>query len=97
MNIDRLQWATMLTLITHEGFTLEASHIRQLMEPRMWQKLNSPENFWVLLQTGDETLDYRQALQKYQGAKLTVEEGGDHSFHILNDSCQIFLGFYCKD
>ncbi|WP_137165795.1 YqiA/YcfP family alpha/beta fold hydrolase [Salinimonas lutimaris] len=34
----------------------------------------------VLLQTGDETLDYRQAEQKYLGADVTTEQGGDHSF-----------------
>ncbi|WP_395344959.1 YqiA/YcfP family alpha/beta fold hydrolase [Ningiella sp. W23] len=34
----------------------------------------------VLLQTGDETLDYRQALKKYAGADICLEEGGDHSF-----------------
>jgi predicted esterase YcpF (UPF0227 family) len=32
------------------------------------------------LQTADETLDYRQAATKYQGYKLSIEQGGDHSF-----------------
>ncbi|WP_022940199.1 YqiA/YcfP family alpha/beta fold hydrolase [Psychromonas hadalis] len=35
---------------------------------------------WVLLQQGDEVLDYQQALHKYQGCKITCETGGDHSF-----------------
>lgn len=39
-----------------------------------------PENYWVLLQTGDEVLDYRDARKHYQQAKVTVIEGGDHSF-----------------
>ncbi|MEA3299920.1 MAG: YqiA/YcfP family alpha/beta fold hydrolase [Porticoccaceae bacterium] len=42
--------------------------------------LPAPHNLWVLLQTGDEVLDYRQALDKYRGCRLTVEQGGDHAF-----------------
>jgi predicted esterase YcpF (UPF0227 family) len=42
--------------------------------------LRDPNRYWVLLQTGDETLDYRQALEKYGDCHLLVEEGGDHSF-----------------
>jgi len=38
------------------------------------------ENFFVLLQKGDETLNYKDAEGKYKGAKLVVEEGGNHSF-----------------
>jgi predicted esterase YcpF (UPF0227 family) len=38
------------------------------------------ENFMLLLQKGDETLDYSKAVQKFPNAKLVVEEGGSHSF-----------------
>jgi predicted esterase YcpF (UPF0227 family) len=34
----------------------------------------------LLLQSGDEVLDYREALQLLRGAELYLEEGGDHSF-----------------
>lgn len=37
-------------------------------------------NYWLMVQTGDETLDYRLAVEKYAGCKQLVEEGGDHSF-----------------
>ena len=33
-----------------------------------------------MVQTGDEVLDYQQAVEKYQHCQLIVEEGGDHSF-----------------
>lgn len=81
---------------TNENFTLEASHIEQLIKldaPRVKQV----ENFWVLLQTGDETLDYRQAVQKYQGAKLTVEEGGDHSFQHFERFLPDIFRFLLQD
>ncbi|QYK00977.1 YqiA/YcfP family alpha/beta fold hydrolase [Shewanella psychrotolerans] len=39
-----------------------------------------PERFFVLLQSGDEVLDYKQAVNKYHCCQLLVEAGGDHSF-----------------
>ncbi len=42
--------------------------------------VGSPENYRVLLQTGDETLNYREAETKYAGSELVIEQGGDHSF-----------------
>ncbi|GAA0854186.1 YqiA/YcfP family alpha/beta fold hydrolase [Aliiglaciecola litoralis] len=64
---------------TKEHFTLTQQHIEHL------QQIDTPtlkvaNAYWALLQTGDETLDYRQAEQKYQNSKLTIEQGGDHSF-----------------
>ena len=42
--------------------------------------LDDPDRYWVLLQSGDEVLDYRDAQQRYSQCKLTVEDGGSHSF-----------------
>lgn len=64
---------------TGEIFTLTNEHMQQLKSLDSDQ-LSSPANIWTLLQTGDETLDYRQAQHKYRDCKLTIEQGGDHSF-----------------
>ena len=64
---------------TQQQFSLNTSHIDELLALDV-PVIKQPQNYWVLLQTGDETLDYRQAEHKYQGAKLTIEQGGDHSF-----------------
>jgi len=42
--------------------------------------LQKPENVLVLLQTGDEVLDYREAVDFYVGSEVVVEQGGDHGF-----------------
>ena len=38
------------------------------------------EQYWLMVQTGDETLDYRAAVDHYQGCKQTVLDGGNHAF-----------------
>ncbi|ASJ95566.1 MULTISPECIES: YqiA/YcfP family alpha/beta fold hydrolase [Shewanella] len=42
--------------------------------------IQHPDRFLVLLQSGDEVLDYRQAVNKYQCCQMLIEAGGDHSF-----------------
>lgn len=64
---------------TSENFTLVPDDIDALIAldtPRVTQ----PENYRVLLQTGDETLNYQEAESKYAGSDLVIEQGGDHSF-----------------
>ncbi len=64
---------------TQERYCLAASHIDELYQLYIDQPLNLAD-FWLLQQTGDEVLDYRQALDKYVGCRQTVEQEGDHSF-----------------
>lgn len=42
--------------------------------------LQNPENFMVMVQTGDETLDYRKAVSKFSDSTLVIRENGDHSY-----------------
>lgn len=64
---------------TQERYQLTAEHITDLKALDV-PELAHPEHFWLLQQTGDEVLDYRQAVEKFASAKQTVETGGDHSF-----------------
>lgn len=43
------------------------------------RRLN-PKKIMLLLQTGDEVLDYRQALNRLPGIPAIIEPGGDHRF-----------------
>ena len=40
----------------------------------------TPGRYWLLLEEGDEVLDWRQARDYYAGCWQTVLPGGDHSF-----------------
>ncbi len=64
---------------TGERYTLCEAHIDEL-KALDTESLRSPEDFWLLQQTADEVLDYRQAVEKYHLARQTVEQGGNHSF-----------------
>lgn len=64
-------------LYTGEPYELTASHLAQwheLYAPRI-----TPERYLLLVETGDEVLDYRQAVERYAGAQQLVIPGGDHS------------------
>ena len=64
---------------TNERYILEEKHIDEL-KALDTPTIREPSEFWLLQQEGDEVLDYRQAVSKFNGAKQTVEPDGDHSF-----------------
>jgi predicted esterase YcpF (UPF0227 family) len=45
----------------------------------------TPERYWLLVEEGDEVLDYRLAVARYAGCRQTVVPGGDHSFTRFPD------------
>lgn len=56
-------------------------------------RLKHPENYWLLAQTGDEVLDYRTAVEFYQGARQTIEAGGDHQFQHFDRHLPALIKF----
>lgn len=66
-------------LYTGESFEFTLDHIVQLRQLDV-VKITHPERYWVLLETGDEVLDYRHAATKYVSARQSIFEGGNHSF-----------------
>ncbi len=63
---------------TAECYQVKEQHIVELKI--LEQENISKNNYLVMLQTGDEVLDYQQAVEKYRHCELTIEQGGDHSF-----------------
>jgi len=64
---------------TNERFVLDDSH-RQALAAIYLPVLQRPEKLWLMVQTADEVLDYREAVTYYRDAPQLVEEGGDHRF-----------------
>ena len=62
-----------------EKWLFEPHHIDEFRELES-KRITLKSNYLVLLQTGDDVLDYRDAQIHYAGAKIIIEQGGDHSF-----------------
>lgn len=74
---------------TEEVYQVTKEHIQQLKAlEKTAPTIDGKEknNYLVMVQTGDEVLNYQQAVEKYQHCRLIVQEGGDHSF-INFDKC----------
>ena len=72
---------TQTNLHTHETFEFTEEHVEQLRAlevPRV-----TPSRYLLLVETGDEVLDYRQAVSRYAGCRSIVRSGGDHSFTLF--------------
>lgn len=73
---DALGPQTNLYTGAHYEFTQRhLDELRALEVPRI-----TPERYLLVVRTGDEVLDYRQAVERYRGAAAIVELGGDHGF-----------------
>lgn len=74
-----------------EAYELTEEHLRE------WQRLFvtriHPERYLLLVETGDEVLDYRRAVRKYLGAKQIVVQGGDHSLASFPEHIPLILDF----
>jgi predicted esterase YcpF (UPF0227 family) len=79
-------------LYTGETFDFLPRHVAELaaLEVATPTRL---QRYWLLVETGDELLDYRHAVTKYAGARQTVIEGGDHGFQHFGDYLDAILDF----
>ncbi|MDF1692609.1 MAG: esterase YqiA [Zhongshania sp.] len=76
---------------TGVDFSLNQADIDQL---RSMVSAPVKGRYWVLVQEGDEVLDYRLALEFYKGCDITVETGGDHSFQQFERHLPAVVDFY---
>ena len=63
---------------TAEEYEFTREHVAELRALEV--AAITPERYLLVVETGDEVLDYRHAVDKYRGARQLVIEGGDHGF-----------------
>ncbi|MDZ7868772.1 MAG: YqiA/YcfP family alpha/beta fold hydrolase [Rheinheimera sp.] len=78
--------------VRQQHYEVRAEHL-PLLEDLQVEELHRPSQYLVLLQSGDEVLDYRQALDFYQQCQTDVQEGGDHSYQNLQSRLADIVNF----
>jgi predicted esterase YcpF (UPF0227 family) len=78
--LDLAPWRGVQTnLYTGAAFTVTEEHFDELRAIAV-SRITRPERYFLLVETGDEVLDYREAVAYYAGAYQYVRGGGDHTF-----------------
>lgn len=78
----------------HTGaeYVFSAEHLAELASLQV-ERLARPDRHLLLVETGDEVLDYREAVDYFAGACQIVLEGGDHGFSRFADYIPTLLEF----
>jgi predicted esterase YcpF (UPF0227 family) len=65
-------------LYTGAQYDLTPAHLEELRALEV--PATTPSRYLLITRTGDEVLDYRDAVECYRGCEQIVEPGGDHGF-----------------
>ena len=82
---------------TEEVYQVTKAHMIDLkaIEPKSPAfDAQQKNNYLVMVQTDDEVLNYKQAVEKYQHCRLIVEQGGDHSFVNFEQHLPTIIEFF---
>jgi uncharacterized protein len=78
-------------LYTGAEYELTREHIAA------WRRLDvarvHPERYLLIVETGDEVLDYREAVARYAGAQQVIVAGGDHTLKSFPEHLPLILEF----
>ncbi len=78
-------------IYTGAQYELSAQHITELQA--LETTAITPARYMLITRTGDEVLDYRDAVEKYHGARQWVIPGGDHGFGDFENYLDAVLAF----
>ncbi|MFT3735854.1 MAG: YqiA/YcfP family alpha/beta fold hydrolase [Rhodocyclaceae bacterium] len=74
------QWlGTQTQIYTGESFEVTAADMQALHEMQV-PRYSAPDKLWLMVETGDETLDYREAVAHFSGVRQSIYPDGDHRF-----------------
>ena len=78
------------------SFSWTKKHLQMLEQYDYYLPKGSEElqKFFVLLQKGDELLNYKDAQQKYESEKLIIEDAGSHSFDGIERYFEDIIEFF---
>ncbi|MFW2373222.1 MAG: YqiA/YcfP family alpha/beta fold hydrolase [Gammaproteobacteria bacterium] len=77
---------------TGEEYELTTDHLQQLGALNV-NHITHPDRYLLMLQTGDDILDYKIAIEKYAAVPSIVEEGGGHEFMGFDRHLETVLAF----
>nr|WP_320136694.1 YqiA/YcfP family alpha/beta fold hydrolase [uncultured Amphritea sp.] len=75
-----------------EQYELTGEHLEQLLAINC-NHLQDPSRYLLLTQTGDETLDYCEAVSKFKASPMLVQTGGSHGFDQFESVIPAILAF----
>ncbi len=79
-------------LYTGEVYQLTQTHLDELRA--LWvDRLSRMDRYLLMVTTGDEVLDYRQAVSRYADAEQLVVQGSDHGFAQFEQHLDSVLRF----
>lgn len=76
---------------TGAEYELTRAHLQGWRD--LWAENIDPERYLLLLETGDEVLDYRDAVRRYEGARMVIREGGDHMLQSFPEHLPRMVAF----
>ena len=79
-------------LYTGESYVLTQTHLDEMAALFVPRPTKLPL-YYLMVTTGDEVLDYREAVAKYTGAKQLVIQGSDHGFADFERHLDSVLSF----
>lgn len=79
-------------LYTGDEYVLTEEHLAQLARLHV-AKPARMDRYLLMHTTGDELLDWRVAVDHYQGCRQVVVQGSDHGFREFGDYLDIVLEF----
>lgn len=87
----RAYLGTQKNLFTGAEYELTERHLS--LWAGMYPPVVTPTRYLLIVETGDELLDYREAEERYAGARQIVIEGGDHTLQSFPQHIPAILQF----